>query len=138
MNELNTGVNGQVQVILTVPTDPREQVNFHNIWIGVACEPQDAGANAQGTWALLIRRLESPGKLFSDVNVNAENFNAITVACGVWSASNETPFNLPATQIKTSRNLNAGDSLELVSISTGITAGLVSNRVMLCAHTTRA
>ena len=139
VNEANTGAGGQVNVILEVPAEPREQVNFHNIWIGVSCESQDAMVNAQGTWVLyVLPDLTTAIPAWSDGTINLENANALIIACGVWSASNESPFNLSPTQIKSSRNVNSGGRLILTSHSAGVTAGLVSNRVMLCAHTVRA
>ncbi len=137
VNENNVGVNGAVEVVLAVPSDPREEVNFHNIWIGATAEPQNAEANSQGTWVLWVRRQGAPSVIFTDTIVNAENSNTVIIACGVYSAANESPWTLPPTQIKTSRTLQAGDLLALTLMTTGITAGLSSNRVMLCAHTTR-
>ncbi len=112
-------------------------VNFHNIWIGVAVEPETAGANAQGTWILIRNPENQTLPAFTDVVLNNETNNINIIACGIWSASNEAPFNMVPTQIKTSRNLNPGDELVILSIVTGITAGSASNRVMICAHTVR-
>ncbi len=137
VSESNDGVGQQTNVELEVPTDPREEVNFHNIWGSVSIEPQDTDANAQGTWVLLIVREDAPLILFTDVNTNTETANATIIACGVWSASNQTPYNSGAIHPATSRTLQAGDKLVLSSVVTGITAGLASNRVMLCSHTTR-
>ena len=138
VGEGNDGAAGRTSVILDVPTEPREEVNFHNIWIGVSVEPQNADANAQGTWVLeVIRDPGSPIPVYTDTFLNTEDRNALIVACGVWSASNQSPFNLTPTQIKTSRNIEAGGRLLLTSTVTGITAGTASNRVMLCAHVVR-
>jgi len=113
-----------------------EEVNFHNIWGSVSAEPENTDANAQGTWVLFIKRQNFATPTWVDSVTNLETNNAIIVACGVWSASNQTPFNHEI-QVKTSRNLSPGDSLVLSSNSTGVSAGNVSNRVMLCAHTVR-
>ncbi len=137
VNETNDGAGGITSAQMIVSTDPREEVNFHNIWGSVSCEPQDAGANCQGTWILFILRENATQPTFTDVVVNGETNNAVIIACGVFSASNESPFNAVPINPKTSRTLQAGDSLILQSVVTGITAGLASNRVMLCAHTTR-
>jgi len=40
VNEGNTGVGGQVNVLLSVPLEPREEVNSHNIWGSVSAEPE--------------------------------------------------------------------------------------------------
>ncbi len=137
VNESNDGVGGFTSVDLLVPTDPREEVNFHNIWGSVSVEPQDAGANCQGTWALMILRENATAFALTDVVLNGETNNAIIIACAVFSASNESPYNSAPINPKTSRTLMPGDALRLHSVITGITAGLASNRVMLCAHTTR-
>ncbi len=137
VNEVNTGVNANVQVQLVVPISPREEINFHNIWGSVSVEPQDAGANCQGTWVMYVLRENQVAVGFTDIALNTELFNLPIIACGVYSASNESPYNSGPIHPKSSRNLNAGDVLILQSITTGVTAGLCSNRVMLCAHTTR-
>ncbi len=138
VEESNDGVGGNTTVFLSVPTSPREEINFHNIWVGVTAEPQDAGVNAQYTWVLFTQPASATTTpVFTDVQIDNETFNGQIIACGVGSASNESPFNPPPVQIKTSRTLQAGDSLALQLVTTGITSGLSSNRVMLCAHTTR-
>ncbi len=138
INEQNLGAGGQVDVELIVPDSPREQINFHNIWIGATVEPQNAGANCQGTWLLWNRRKDVTAITFTDAEMNTEDQLANIVACGVYSASNESVWTLPPTQVKTSRNLNAGDRLVLSIVCTGITAGLASIRGILCAHTVRS
>jgi len=135
--EANLGVGGAVAVTLEVPTDPREEVNYHNIWGSVSVEPETAAANCQGTWVLFVLRENATGPTFTDVVINGEANNAVIIACGVFSASNETPYNSPPINPKTSRTLQAGDKLMLNCTVTGITADLASTRVMLCAHTTR-
>jgi len=135
--ESNDGVGGVTNAILAAPTDIREEINFHNIWGSVAVEPQDAGANCQGTWVLLINRENATIFTAIDTTINNETLNSIIIACGVFAASNESPYNSGAIHPATSRTLQAGDELVLHSVITGITAGLASNRVMLCAHTTR-
>ncbi len=137
VNEENDAVGQKTDVSLEVPTDPREEVNFHNIWGSVTVEPQDTDANAQGTWVLFILRENATAPNFTDVVTNGESNNAVVIACGVWSASNQTPWNSGPINPKTSRTLQAGDKLVLTNTITGLTAGLCSNRMMLCAHTTR-
>ena len=136
VNEQNNPAGGQVEVFLEAPLDPREEVNFHNIWGSVSVEPENTDANAQGTWLLVVLRESAPIPGTSDAFINAETFNNPIIACGVWSASNQTPFNITI-HPETSRSLNPGDRLMLISHIGGITAGNASNRVMLCAHTTR-
>ncbi len=137
VNESNNGAGGNTAAALLVPTDPREEVNFHNIWGSVTVEPQDANANAQGTWVLYILTKNVQDASFVDVNIDNQEYNQYIIACGVWGASNEHPYNSGPIHPSTSRTLGPGDQLRLQSVVTGITAGLASNRVMLCAHTTR-
>ena len=137
VNESNLGAGSSVTVVLAVPSDPREEVNFHNIWAGVSVEPQDAAANCQGTWVLYILRGNTTAVTATDANINNEIFNTVIIGCGVFSAANESPWTSEPIHPSTSRTLQAGDSLALVCTVTGITAGLASARVMLCAHTTR-
>ncbi len=135
--ESNLGAGSGVNAILTSPVEPREEVNFHNIWASASVEPQDAGANCQGTWVLYLIQENTPAINFTDVVVNGQGNNQNIIACGVFSASNESVWNSGPINVKTSRNLNPGDSLAMNCTVTGITAGLASTRVMICAHTTR-
>ncbi len=137
VGETNNGAGAQTAASLIAPTDPREEVNMHNIWGSVSVEPQDTDANAQGTWFLFLLRENATLPTLTDVVVNGEVHNAVIIACGVWSASNQSPYNSGPIHPETSRTLSPGDTLTLISIVTGITAGLASNRVMLCAHVTR-
>ena len=100
-------------------------------------EPQDAGANCQGTWILWINRENQTAPAFTDSVVNNETNNYNIIACGVYSASNEKPWNSGPIHPETSRTLAPGDELGLTVMVTGITAGLASTRAMICAHTTR-
>ena len=137
VNESNNGAGANTSAKLSVPDSPREEVNFHNIWGSVSVEPQDADANAQGTWVLYVLKKNVTDISFVDLTIDNEEYNAYIIACGVWSASNQTPYNSGPIHPETSRTLGPGDILQLQSTVTGITAGLASNRVMLCAHTTR-
>ncbi len=137
VNEGNDGVAGATSVALTVPTTPREEVNFHNIHGWVSAEPQTGDANAQYTWFLYILRENATNFVMTDVITNNETNNDVIIAMGVFSASNQTPYNLHVNP-KTSRTLKPGDELRLQIVTTGITAGLSSNRVLLSAHTVRA
>ncbi len=137
VNESNDTASQQTSVNLTAPTDPREEINFHNIWGSIAVEPVTAGANCQGTWLLWIIRENATTPTMTDTVLNGESNNAVIIACGVFSASNEHPWTSPPIHPETSRTLQAGDTLVLTSVITGITVDSASNRVMLCAHTTR-
>jgi len=134
--EGNNGAGAQTAASLVAPVSPREEINFHNIWGSVSVEPEGADVNAQGTWLLILLRENATLPTFTDPVVAGEAHNAIIIACGVWSASNQSPYNI-SIHPSTSRTLSPGDTLSLVSVVTGITSGSASNRVMLCAHTTR-
>ena len=137
VNEQNLGAGGQVDIDLIVPGTPRENANFHNIWFSVSVEPQNAGANCQGTWVLWNRPDGMPTIIFNDATIQGETRNTQLIACGVYSASNESVYNF-SSQVKTSRNLGPLERMTLSIVITGITAGLASTRGMLCAHTVRA
>jgi len=135
--EANLAAGANVAVALSVPTSPRERVNFHNIWGGVSVEPETADANVQGTWVLYILRENITGITWTDSIFNNETNNPVIIACGVFSASNQSPWTSPPIHPETSRTLEPGDNLVLACTITGATAGNSSCRVMLCAHTTR-
>ncbi len=137
VNEDDIGVNANVTVALSAPTDPREEINFHNIWGSVTVEAIISTANVQGTWVLMIVRENVSTPNMTDAVLNGETWNSIIIACGVFSASNESPWTSEAIHPSTSRTLNPGDSLVLQCVVTGASAGTASCRVMLCAHTTR-
>ena len=111
----------------------RRLVNYHNIWFGLSCEPIDADANAQGTWVLWLKPDDTQTDTqWTDANINSDNFNQMIIACGIWGASNQTPYNF-SSQLKSSRNLVANQSMVLSVNRTGITAGLVTVKAILCA-----
>ncbi len=134
--EFDVGVDSLVEVILTPPTDPREEINYHNIWASLSVEPVVAGANAQGNWVLFVRRAGQISVTFTDANINNETQNQFIIACGVWGAANEMPYN-QVVNPKTSRTLAVGDQLVIQAVATGISSGNASVKLMLCAHTTR-
>ncbi len=71
------------------------QTNLHNIWFSVCVEPESADANANGTW-VLYREEDSTRAIFdpTTVNLNLETINYKIVACGCWTGSNQTPYNM--------------------------------------------
>ncbi len=129
-------VNGQLAVSIVVPSTERMMVNAHNIWASFSAEVEDAGANAQGTWILMMRPVNRSIPNITDAVINAETDNVNFIACGVWGASNESTFNKEI-HTSTSRNMNPGDAMDLIVHATGVTVGQVSLRISLCFHTTR-
>ena len=127
----------QSDVFLAVPDDPREEVNFHNIWGSMACEPESAGANANGWWVLHIKRQNMTSVVFTEPVVNLEDSNAVIIGCGTWTAANEGPWTSETVHPQTSRNLMPGDLLVLSIFVNGVSAGAVRTNSIICAHTTR-
>ncbi len=111
----------------------RRLTNYHNIWWGMAVEPQDADANANGSWILWQKsNTNDTDTIWSDTNINSDNFNMQIIACGVWTASNQSPFNF-SSQLKSSRNFVANQELVFTVRQEGISAGLSRVRTILCA-----
>ena len=136
---IHTELTGLAQntVQLNTPTDPREEVNFHNIWGSFSVEPETAGANAAGVWVLFKLPVAGVIPGWSLVNINGEGFSPMIIACGAWAASNENPYTSPPIHPETSRTLQPGEALCLSVNVHGITTGEVSINTLLCAHTTR-
>ncbi len=134
-NTLAVGATGGIALI--TPTDPREEMNYHNIWGSFTVEVETADANAQGTWVLYILRENATVVGWTDTIFNNETNNAVIIACGVWSASNQSSYTSPFINPKTSRTLQAGDRIILATHVSGVSAGSCSVRQMLCAHVTR-
>ena len=136
MQHGDLAVFGQVNTFMTVPATPREEVNFHNIWLSISSEPENADANGAGFWVLQVLQEGNAIPTWSLAGVQTEDDNAKIVACGVLAAANQGPGNY-TTQIKTSRTLMPGDRLVLSYNVHGLTAGNMSVNLLLCAHTTR-
>ncbi len=137
INPLSFGAAGQANVILNVPTSPREAVNLHNIWASFSVEPETAGANAQGFWVLFeLEDIAQGVPVWSLGFINGETRNMNIIACGVWGASNEKPFTKEI-HPTTSRTLEAGARLILSVHAHGVTTGNLSVICSLCAHSTR-
>ena len=135
-NVQSGGAATQLVTELINPATPREELNFHNIWLSACQEPVDADANAQGSWVLFLRKAGQAIPIFSDAIIDSELHNNNIIALGVWCASNQTPWHL-STQIKTSRNLGPLDALDFVVHVQGITAGLSLGRQIISAHVVR-
>ena len=135
-SQLLDAVSPQMNAGFGPDATERMSINYHNIWISIALEPQNAGANANGIWAL-VHRLDTTTAIptLSFGNITAETFNQKIIACGCWVSSNEGPYTM-TTQMKSSRTLRAGEDLQLVINQFGLTAGQQRALAMLCAHTT--
>ncbi len=131
------GVGTQQSNTVTMPTTPREQINAHNIHLSMGIEPESAGANANGTWALLC--LEDVGKgipAISPALLTTETENFSIIAMGVWVASNEGPFNKQV-DIKSSRTCLPGTRIVLAIRRDGVSAGNVRIISSVFFHTVR-
>ena len=129
-------IDVKVDAFLEAPTEPRTETNYHNIWGSLSVEPELVDANSHGQWVLYVLKENLTSIIPSIAVLNNETNNPYIIACGLWAASNQTPFNITI-HPETSRTLQAGDKLVLTTIVEGITAGLSSIEVMLCAHVTR-
>ena len=114
----------------------RRLTNYHNIWFGCTVEPVNADANTSGQWILWLKaNTNDPDTTWSLANILTDNFTMQIIACGLYSASNQTPFNF-SSQLKSSRNLVANQELVLTVHFEGVSAGQVSCDTMLCASVT--
>ena len=120
---------------LTGTIDEANMVNVHGMRISFSLEPQDADANANGTWVLSClprQTTASPG--ISPAALELEADNPVIWGCGTWAASNQTPFNFNE-QFGTSRNCQAGTRLNLKILMSGVSAGLVRTIAVMCYFT---
>ncbi len=114
----------------------RRMVNYHNIWWSFSVEPEDAAANAGGLWVLWVRKnVLGPLTQWTNAVIDADTNTMEVIACGVWAASNETPYTF-GSHMNSSRNLVANQELILSVNVHGLTAGLARVRTMLCASLT--
>ncbi len=112
----------------------RRLVNYHNIWGGFTAEPQNADANCNGSWILWMKRdTNTTDPVFTEAEINSGDINMVIIACGLFVASNETPYMHPPIHLNSSRNLVANQEMVLTVRIGGVTAGLVSVDVILCA-----
>jgi len=127
-------VNQTSNLIYTI--DESNGINAHNVHINFICEPETAGANAHGAWVLWCLPDElSTQPSSAIVNLELEGANQFLWACGLWAASNETPFVLGDTTFGTIRNCANGARLILAIQMDGVSAGAVRVDTMLTANT---
>lgn len=131
------GVGAQHSETISVPDSPREEINWHNYHASIGIEPESAGANANGFWALMC--IEDPSVAIPSItsaNLALEVFNQYIIAVGSWVASNEAGYNFEVA-IKTSRNCRAGSRVILAVRREGISAGNVRIVTTSFFHTVR-
>jgi len=111
----------------------RRLTNYHNIWFGFSAEPVVADANAAGIWVLWEKRdANATDTLWSPATILTDDFTMQIIACGVWAASNQTPFNF-SSQLKSSRNFVANQELVMSVFVDTVTSGGVRTLTSLCA-----
>ena len=115
----------------------RRMVNYHNIWGGISIEPENADANAGGVWVLWLKaNTNSTDTNWNQATFDSDDNTMEVIACGVWAASNQTPWNSVPIHLNSSRNLVANQELVLSVHVLGLTAGQIRSLVMLCASLT--
>ena len=131
---LKAGIGTTTDLIGTI--DESNGVNAHNVHICFVCEPDSTGANATGTWVLWCLPDETSGVPNGGIaELEAEGSNAFLWACGLWAASNETPYTSPDITFKITRNCQNGARLVLAIDVEGITAGSTRINRMLTYNT---
>ncbi len=131
----SVGVTGQTDVSFGPGTGTilRRLTNYHNIWWSIAVEPENADANANGVWVLWFKADDSQtNTVWSQSNIDTNDFTMQVIACGTWAASNQTPYTY-VSQLKSSRNIVANQKLVLSVNRHGVSAGNVRVVSMLCA-----
>ncbi len=124
-----------VATTLVATVDETNAVNIHGMIADFSIEPENADANANGTWALTcLPRVTTAVPAIGISALETEGDNPVIIACGVWAASNQTPFNKTLV-IKTSRNCQAGTRLVLSIRNEGVSAGIVRHIRTLCYFT---
>jgi len=111
-------------------------INAHGLTYNFICEPENADANAHGTWSVWCLPRETTALPATSVAAfEAEGDNNVLWACGVWSASNQTPYTSPTFRPKTSRNCPNGTRIVGIVTQEGVSAGVVRVDHMLCYFT---
>ena len=112
----------------------RRLTNYHNIWAGLMVEPETADANAHGLWVLWQKSNTNVADTdWTLANLQSDNFNMQVIACGLWGASNQTPYNMQPLHLNSSRNMVANQELVFTCKNLGQTAGNSRIVVSLCA-----
>ena len=111
------GVGGQTSASFGPGTGSilRRLTNYHNIWV-LWMKPDASQTDV----------------VWSDANIDADLFSMMVIACGQWTASNQTPY-IFSSNMKSSRNMVANQELVISVFINGITAGNARLRAMLCA-----
>ena len=116
---------------LTATIDETNVVNVHGLRFSFAVEPEDANANANGTWVLsCLPRQTTPSVTPSTTSLETEVDNTVIWGCGVWTASNESPYTCEDKEFRTTRNCQSGTRVQLQVFREGVSSGQV--RILSC------
>ena len=127
------GLSTTGQLIATI--DESNMVNVHGLRCDFSVEPENADANANGTWAIsCLPRPSTAVPVISIAALELEADNPSIWACGVWAASNQTPYN-KCIELKTSRNCQAGSRIVLSVRVEGVSSGNVRVIRTICYFT---
>jgi len=116
--------------LITALVDESNGLNVHGLRASFIVEPENADANANGSWALWCLPRETTAVPTTTVAaLEVEGDNNVMWACGVWAATNQTPAIIDIAPA-TSRNCPQGTRIVLAVNPEGISAGNV--RVRQC------
>ena len=131
----SAGVGTNLDVIGTVDEGPA--VNIHGFRCSFNTEPENADANANGTWTIWCLPRQTTGIPATTLAaLELEGDNPALWAVGLWASSNQTPF-VTDVKLGTSRNCQAGTRIVLRVRREGVSAGNVDiNAIMTWFETT--
>ena len=127
----NPAVSAQSNLVGTITE--ANGVNVHGLWTDFSIEPENADANANGTWVLwCLPDAVSAVPAIGVGTLETEGSNPYIWACGTWIASNQTPFHGNVRPMS-SRNCQNGARIVLSIFNQGVSAGLVRHLMMICS-----
>jgi len=136
--EVATGQTGVGISFIDIEFEKGQTVNLHGFRAEFITEPEDATANANGTWAVWVL----PGGVIQNTDLPTtfgefgnEDFAPYLWGIGVWASANETP-SLTTFAPKSTRNIQSGGRVVLQIFVNGISGGLLRQRTVLTGFTT--
>ena len=136
--EVATGTSGVANLFVDIDFDKGQAVNIHGLRVEFITEPEDADANANGSWALWVL----PGGVITNSDLPTsfgefgnEDFAPYLWGMGVWASANQTPSHTLFAPSST-RNMQSGGRLVLEIGVNGVSGGLVRQRTIITCFTT--
>jgi len=136
--EVASGQTGVGISFIDIDFDKGQVVNLHGFRAEFITEPEDADANANGTWAVYVL----PGGIIQNADLPAtfgefgdEDNAPYLWGIGVWASANQTPSHTLFAP-KSTRNIQAGGRVVLEIFVNGVSGGLVRQRTILTGFTT--